>query len=284
MANEEAEAVKEEVVAESTAPESAPEETEQSEEVEETESQEESSESQEEQETEAEETEQPKSKADQRKEQLEDEIKDLESKVGDEKTPDPRNTEIRDLVARRNELRQQVKSRNQQAYQAPTVESLLDQINPETGNYYSQLEAKLAIMEHNQKIDAYNNDVAEAQLTLSTEAERALKDFPMFDESSSEYNQELAQQVDQILGQALVFDQQTGSVIGSHVSPYSLYKAVAQSAQSGTVVGQLKAQKATQQMLNTADSSGGIQQSEKPFEKLSTAEMAERLRKKGHDV
>ena len=222
--------------------------------------------------------------AEKRKEQLQDEIKELEGELDGEKPQDTQNREIRDLVSRRNDLRNRVKEQNAQYYRPATEEQLLDQINPETGNYYSRLEAKLAAMEQQQQISQYNEQVADAQLTLSNEAERALKDFPMFDEQSPEYNKEVAAQVDAMLGNALVFDQTTGQVIGSSVSPYQLYKTVAQSAQSGAVTGQLKAQKATEKMLASADSTGSSQQGSKSFEKMSTAEQADYLRRKGHDI
>lgn len=292
MPNEEGQVVKdEEVVLETSEQESTPDEPETTvaeeptEEPSETdsESDEPHDQSDETDETEEQPEEKPKGKAEERKEQLKSEIEELESKVEGE-SQDPRNMEIRELVARRNELKQRVEKTNAEAYRVATEDELLDQINPETGEYFNRLEAKLAVMEQKEQIRDYTNQVAETQLTLSTEAQKALQEFPMFDSHSPEYNEGVAKQVDAILGQSLVFDQKTGAVIGSHVSPYELYKAVSQSAQAGTVAGQVKAQKATERMLATADSSGGAQQATRSFDKLSSEEMAAKLRAKGHDI
>lgn len=218
-------------------------------------------------ESEAEDTEddaEPRGKADERKQQL--------------------NTEIRDLVAQRNTLRQEVERMNAQVYRPVTEQELLDQINPETGEYYNRTEAKVAALEQQIELQRYNEQVSEAQIGLRHEALKALQDFPMFDAESPEYNPEVASQVDQLLSKNLVFDPNTGQVIGSHVSPYQLYKTVALSAQAGATTGQLKAQKATEKMLASADTPPSAQQGNVPYEKLSLEEKAAYLRKKGYDI
>jgi hypothetical protein len=178
---------------------------------------------------------QPQGKAEERKQQL--------------------NTEIRDLVSQRNALKAQVEEANAKVYQPATDTELLGQINPETGDYYNSLEAKVAAMQQAQEMERYNNQVAEVQLTLSSEASAALKDFPMFDETDKEkYNPELAKIVDPILAANLVFDPNTGQVIGAHVSPYTLYKTIADAANMGVINGQIKGQKATEKMQSRVDS------------------------------
>ena len=180
---------------------------------------------------------QPQGKAEERKQQL--------------------NAEIRDLVSTRNALKTQVEAENAKVYQPATETDLLGQVNPETGEYYNTLEAKVAAMQQSQEMERYNTQVAEAQLTLSHEAQNALRDFPMFDETSKEYNKELAAQIDPILGANIVFDPNTGQPIGSHVSPYELYKTYANAAQLGTIKGQIKGQKATEKMQSRVDSTSG---------------------------
>jgi len=183
--------------------------------------------------TEADEPEEPRGKAEDRKQQL--------------------NTEIRDLVAQRNAIRQEVEQLNAQVYQPASEQDLLGQINPETGEYYNSLEAKVTAMEQRAEIERYNNQVSEARLTLTTEAQRALQDFPIFDEKSPEYKPEIAAGVDEILGKNLIFDPNTNQVIGSNVSPYQLYATVARAAQVSAQNGKLEGQKATEKMLATAD-------------------------------
>lgn len=255
-------AVNEEVVADTTATESAPVETTSSEVAdefdglgdisltnpdepeakEETESKEEAKSANEAEElTEETKTEaQPQGKAEDRKQQL--------------------NNEIRDLVSQRNAIRAEVEKRNAEAYQPATDEELLGQINPETGEYYNSLEAKFAAMEQRQEIDRYNNQVAEAQLTLSSEANRALTEFPMFDENSKEYNPSIAAEVDAMLGNALVKDQNTGQIIGSNIPVYQLYKTIATSIRAESTKAQANAQKATAKMQANVDVSGGTPQ------------------------
>ena len=181
---------------------------------------------------------QPLSKAEDRKQQL--------------------NQEIRDLVSKRNTIREEVERQNAEVYQPATDEELLGQINPETGEYYNRLEAKLAAMEQRQEIATYNNQVAEAQLTLSSEASRALQDFPMFDEQSPEYDAESAKEADDLLGASLIFDPNTGRPIGSNLSPYKLYQSIANSSQRSRVRAQSAAQKATEKMMANADSAPGV--------------------------
>lgn len=183
---------------------------------------------------------QPQGKAEERKQQL--------------------NEEIRDLVAQRNAIRAEVERSSAEVYQPATDEELLGQINPETGEYYNRLEAKLASMEQHQEIERYNNQVAEARLTLNSEATRALNDFPMFDENSKEYNPEITAQVDKILGANLIFDPNTNQIIGSNVSPYQLYQTVASTYQAAASKGQADAQKATEKMMANADVPGGAAQ------------------------
>lgn len=184
-------------------------------------------------ETDANEPEEPRGKAEDRKQQL--------------------NTEIRDLVAQRNAIKSEVERLNSEVYQPSSEQDLLGQINPETGEYFNSLEAKVTAMEQRQEIERYNNQVADAQLTLSSEATRALSDFPMFDANSPDYKPEIAAGVDQILGQNLIFDPNTKQVVGSNISPYQLYKTVAEAARLSAVNGQIAGQKATEKMLANAD-------------------------------
>lgn len=165
------------------------------------------------------------------------------------------SNEIRDLVSQRNTIRQEVEKLNAQVYQPATEDELLEQVNPETGENYNRLEAKLAAMEQSQEIERYNTQVAEAQLTLGSEAKSALKDFPMFDKDSKEFRPEIAASADKILGANLIYDENTGQVIGSNVSPYELYKSFADAARLSAEQGQIKGQRATEQMLARSDSS-----------------------------
>lgn len=167
------------------------------------------------------------------------------------------NVEIRELVAKRNELKAQVENANAQVYQPATDQELLGQINPETGEYYNSLEAKVAALEQRSEVERYNSQVADAQLTLQSEASKALADFPMFDSESKQYNPEMTKLVDELLGANLVLDPNTGQIIGSHVSPYKLYQSHALAAQASEASGKIKGQQAVEKMLANTDTPAG---------------------------
>lgn len=169
---------------------------------------------------------QPQSKAEERKQQL--------------------NTEIRDLVSQRNAIKQEVEKLNSQVYQPESVEDLVEQ-------GMSEQDARIAAMERKQEIADYNNKVVEAQLTLSSESQRVLQDFPLFDPESSDFKPQIAEQAASLLEANLVKDPNTGQVIGSNVSPYQLYKTIADAYQVSQQEGQIKGQKATEQMLASVD-------------------------------
>lgn len=165
------------------------------------------------------------------------------------------NTEIRDLLSQRNTIRAEVEKLNAEAYQPATDEELLGQINPETGQYYNPLEAKVAAMEQKQQMDSYNNQVTEARLTLGSETRRAVTDFPMFDETSKDYSKEDTAAAEKFLEANLVFDENTKQIIGSRISPYLILQTIAGASQRAAAKGQVSAQKATEKMLANADHS-----------------------------
>ena len=201
-----------------------------------------------------------------------------------EKRKDQLNTEIRDLVAQRNTLKQQVEQLNSQAYQVPSEQELQDQINPDTGEYYTALEAKLSRMEQQQQLREYTEQVTEAQMTVSSEAQRALQDFPIFDSQSKEYDPEIAAQADAILQQNLVVDQNTGQIIGSRISPYQLYKSYDVARKASQRKAQIQGQKSVEKMMAASAPTTGGRGAERTFSKMSLQEKADYLRKKGQDV
>lgn len=162
------------------------------------------------------------------------------------------NTEIRDLVSQRNAIRAEVEKANE-AYKPATEDELTDEVNPDTGEKYSSVEAKIEAMRQQQEIEKYNSDVADAQLTLHSEAERVLKEFPIFNPESDQYDKELATEAAALLEQNLNYDENTEQVIGSNVSPYQLYKTFAKARDISSVKGQIKGQQATERQLANAD-------------------------------
>lgn len=171
-------------------------------------------------------TEEPLSKADERKTQL--------------------NTEIRDLVSQRNALRDEVVKANSEVYQPATEDELKEQgLSPEM--------AAIEAMKQEREVERFNNQVADAQLTIESESMRVLNDFPMFNPDNKEYNEELSNEAATLLQANLLFDPNTNQVIGSNVSPYQLYKTLARASGISEVKGQLKGQQSTEKMLANAD-------------------------------
>lgn len=195
---------------------------------------------------------------------------------------------IRQLVAERNEILyehqqlqaelQQMRDASQQA-EMPTVEQLMDMENPETKDYYSEFEARsivenlhlkqqLDTLTQEQETNEMNAKIAESVNGLSGEAQRALYEFPEFDSESPDYNAELSAEADEIVQNALIYDE-NGGVIGSNIPLYNIYKALSGARTSNRGV-----------QVN-ADFRGSGQRSSKKFADLSTAEMEQALRRKG---
>lgn len=180
------------------------------------------------------------------------------------------NTEIRDKVAERNALRREIEELNRQKYQLksrddlPSVEQLLGEVNPETGDYFTRTEAQLILLQAEQELDRqarqmdeYNNQLVEINMALRNEAESVLRDFPMFDPNSSEYDKDLAAQADRLLENSIIRDPNTGRIVGSQISPYQLYSTIAHAAGVAKTRGEVNGRKAAQKMMASVDVVGG---------------------------
>lgn len=176
------------------------------------------------------------------------------------------NSEIRERIAERNALRDEIAALSRQKYDLesssdiPTVESLLEQINPDTGDYYTRAEAenlrlnkRLDAFEKQQEFNAYVERVADSRMQLSQEANKVVKDFPIFDPESDQYNAELTAAADELMQNSLIKDEKTGQVIGARISPYQLYSTIANAKASGEAGGKTSGRKAALDMLNNAD-------------------------------
>lgn len=197
--------------------------------------------------------------------EVEEPAKPTETKVTDKQEPEelaPKSANRFQQLANQNrELRQQLEQLQARQAQVANEQNLLDQVNPETGDYYTPQEVeRIARFEankaENERLSQQQQQlqVQMNQQTLATEADQALRDFAMFDADNKDaYKQELASLADDLLGDALFMDDQQ-NVLGSKVSPHKLYKTVATAYEQGVRDGQLKGQKATQQMLSQVDS------------------------------
>ena len=165
-----------------------------------------------------------------------------------ERDLDEENRAIRELVARRNEARayrQQLEQEQAQQYQEtppemqnqplPTLEQIMQTENPETGDFFTEFEAKAVLqnlqlqqqlvdIQQAQEQAAYEAQVSASISGMSSDAERALKDFPEFDPESDEYDPELDADVNEFLQGMLIYDN-AGNIVGSRESIYQLYQA-----------------------------------------------------------
>ncbi len=165
------------------------------------------------------------------------------------------NTEIRDLVAKRNALKEEVTKANE-VYQPATEDELVEQ-------GLSATDAKVEALRQRIEVKDYNDKVVDAQLTLSSESERVLNDFPLFNPDSEQFDKELSGEAAALLEANLIYDQNTQQVIGSNVSPYQLYKTIARAHESSVVKGQMQGQANTEEMLANADSAGSASPAKK---------------------
>lgn len=172
------------------------------------------------------------------------------------------NTEIRDLVSQRNALRTEVEKANAEVYQPATEDELVQ-------DGMSATDAKVEALRQSIEMKNYNDRVADAQLTLSSESERVLKDFTIFNAESDDYDKELATEAAELLEANLIYDQNTGQVIGSNVSPYQLYKTLARASGISVTKGQLKGQQDTETMLANADTPASVAPEKKKEDPLT---------------
>ena len=177
-------------------------------------------------ETPTEDTEKPQGKAEQRKEQL--------------------NTEIRGLVEQRKELREEIERLNSQVYAPQTAEELMEQ-------GYSEDNARVTALEQKLELSEYNNMVVEAQLQLGEQSQKVLNDFPIFNPDSPEFDRDIAAQAAASLEASLIRDPNTGAITGSHLSPYQIYKPIADAYTKSQLRGRIQGQKANEQMMAAVD-------------------------------
>lgn len=206
------------------------------------------------------------------------------------------NRVIRELVAKRNETRayrQQLEldAQNERTFQPvqpqqlPTIDQIMEMENPETGDFFTEFEAKAVLqnLQLQQQLDnvkqaqaqaAYEAQVEVSRSDLSYKADMALRDFPEFDPLSDKYDEHLDNAVNGYLQNVLIYDQ-NGDIIGSDVDVYQLYKSFHKD-------GETPKQRA---VINDAgDFRGGGTRIVKPFAKLTTEEKEEYLRRQGHDI
>ncbi|MDZ4205624.1 MAG: hypothetical protein U1C12_00180 [Patescibacteria group bacterium] len=214
------------------------------------------------------EEEETEDKPEEKSEELVEETKSEEKPTKADERKTQLNTEIRDLVSKRNALKEEIEKANAEAYAPADEKELLDQKNPDTGENYTSVEAKVEALRQSTEMDKYNTRVADAQLTIESESQRVINDFPMFNKDNESFDKELSDEAAELLRANLILDENTGQVIGSNVSPYQLYKTIARAAGVSAAKGQIKGQAAAEKMMANADVSTNAAPPAKPKDPL----------------
>lgn len=202
--------------------------------------------------------------AEERKDQLSKDIEDGKKDLG----IDP-STEIRDMVSARNAIREAVEKKNAETYAPATVAELTEKENPETGEKYSSVEAKIEAMNQANELREYNERVADAQLTITSEVQRVVTDFPIFNPKGDDYDKELAQEAYELFTSNLIVDDNTQEVIGANMSPYKIYQTLAKAHGISATKAQIKGKEDAEEEAANADSPASSSPAKKPADPLA---------------
>jgi hypothetical protein len=171
-----------------------------------------------------------------------------EPKKGAEARKEQLQTEIRELVAKRNELRDEVSKVNSQVYAPQTAEELVAEGMEPAMARVEALEQKAAMAE-------FNAHVADLNANLNVEALQVMSDFPVFNPDAPEYDKSLAERAKRVYERAAAIetDDKTGLIVNAQVLPYEIYKEFAEAAQAGKQAGAVKGQIAAEKNLAAVD-------------------------------
>jgi len=187
---------------------------------------------------------------------------------GDDQVPpeakaDKSINRFQQLANENRELREQLARLNSQETQVANEQALLDEINPETGEYFTPQEVqRISLYQANQ---ARQEQIAQERYQLQVQAnlnsatldtEKALRDFPQLDSNSPDFDPQLASDFDTFMSQSAIVDNQ-GNLIGLRQSPYEISKKLVGIANrvrtAEQTTGRANAQRSVEQMLSRAD-------------------------------
>lgn len=198
-------------------------------------------------------------------------------------------------------LQERLAQLNSRETQVATEQELMNQVNPETGEYYTPADAeriaRYQVNEQTQQTlaqERYQLEVQQNQQALGNEATEVMQEFKWaaefvpgterFDpstgqvtgEKNPEYKPVLAERAAALLESSLIRDPNTpevdpytgqptgrGAIVGSQLSPKQIYQTINESLSFGATQGELQGQKATQAMLANADVSASASQAKK---------------------
>ena len=176
-----------------------------------------------------------------------------------EKRKEQLNQEIRELVATRNQKREEIARLNEAKYRTQTVEELVDE-------GMSAEEARIEQQRQELQLSQQNLRVADLNTNLDIESAQVMSDFPIFDPGTPEnpnplYNAEVASRANALYQQAagLRTDPETGLIIQANITPYEFYKnfndVYTQGRTEGENAGKVTGQRAAEKMLAAVEPS-----------------------------
>lgn len=204
-------------------------------------------------------------------------------KKGAEARNEQLNKEIRERVARKNELKREIADLEMRKYRTESVAELVaNGMDAQTAEIEAQRQ-EMALQQHAAQVADLNN-------TFDEQVSYVQRDYPMFDPSSPLYDANLHRQANEVYERvAGVQMDETGMLTNLNVMPYDIYKAFAESAdhaaKQASIQSEIKAQKNAERMAAAVEPtpSTGLRQT-KSFESMNASEKREYLRAKGHDI
>lgn len=178
----------------------------------------------------------------------------------EESEPDPKE------IARR-EYRERVQGKKQlqeildTQWRTETPEELQEQgLDP--------AEARAVALEKRVELAEWRNQVVELNSTINQESMEVFKDYPVFDESSPEFDPEFAKEVGQLYQQTadLQFDETGQYVVNARVTPYDFYSKMAKLRGNSVTKGKVEGQRATEKNLAAAEPASTNKTTEVPAE------------------
>lgn len=213
---------------------------------------------------------------------------DTEQSNGADETPsepvNPKSENRYQKMANDNrELRRQIEELEARQAQFANEQGLLNEINPDTGDYYTPQEIERLSWQQSREAEAQrtsqelrNLQIQQNQGQIAHEASTVVQEFSILNPESNDFNPTIAQTFDDLLADNLQFIASDGNtysgsflkangidpatqatLVGANISPYKLAKSIADAyngaKSQGAVIGQAEAQKATAKMMNNVD-------------------------------
>lgn len=116
-------------------------------------------------------------------------------------------------------------------------------------------EAKVLALEQRVELAEWRNQVVELNSTINQESLEVFKDYPVFDESSPDFDPNFAKEVGELYKQTadLEFDETGQYVVNAKVTPYDFYSRMAKLRGASVTKGKVEGQRATEKNLAAAE-------------------------------